>query len=57
MERIMTTGNLLYLAMSIGMFTIFSVVLAYQSWQQSKSGGEIISEPVRMEEAPERLAV
>jgi hypothetical protein len=31
----MTTGNMLYLAMAIGTFALLSVVLAYQSWQQS----------------------
>lgn len=32
----MTTGSVLYLLMSIAMFTAFSVVLAYQSWQQTR---------------------
>jgi hypothetical protein len=56
MERIMTTGNLLYLAMSIGMFATFSAVLAYQSWQQSKLGADKISAPAGMQEDPKRLA-
>jgi hypothetical protein len=32
----MTTGNVLYLAMSIGSFALFAVVLAYQSWRESQ---------------------
>jgi hypothetical protein len=36
----MTTGNVLYLAMAIGMFVVFALVLAYQSWQQSRLGSE-----------------
>ena len=32
----MTTGNLLYLAMTIGMFGVFALMLAYQSWRQSQ---------------------
>ena len=38
----MTTGNVLYLAMSIGMFLVFAVVLGYQSWQQSRLGPEVV---------------
>ena len=38
----MTIGNVLYLLMSIGMFAVFSVVLAYQSWQQSRVGPEVV---------------
>lgn len=38
----MTTGNVLYLLMSIGMFAVFAVVLAYQSWQQSRRGAEVV---------------
>ena len=34
----MTTGNMLYLAMAIGTFVLFSAVLAYQSWQAVPSG-------------------
>ena len=41
----MTTGNVLYLAMSVGMFGLFSAVLAYQSWQQSRQGPDMISAP------------
>jgi hypothetical protein len=37
----MSTGNLLYLLMTIGVFTGFSFVLAYVSWQQSKSGPDM----------------
>jgi hypothetical protein len=32
----MTTGSVLYLAMSIGGFVLFAAVLAYQSWQESR---------------------
>lgn len=32
----MTTGSVLYLAMSIGGFVLFAAVLAYQSWQGSR---------------------
>ena len=32
----MTTGNVLYLMMVIGVFMLFSAMLAYQSWQQSR---------------------
>jgi len=28
----MSIGNLLYLLMCIGVFTVFSAVLAYESW-------------------------
>lgn len=41
----MTTGNVLYLAMSVGMFGFFSAVLAYQSWQQSRQGPDMVSAP------------
>ncbi len=39
----MTTGSLLYLLLSIGMFTVLAVVLAYQSWQQSRMGPEMLT--------------
>jgi len=39
----MTTGNVLYLAMSIGMFVVFAVVLAYESWQDSRVGSDAVS--------------
>jgi len=32
----MTTGDMLYLAMVIGMFSLFAGVLAYETWQQSR---------------------
>jgi hypothetical protein len=32
----MTTGNVLYLVMVIGVFVLFSAVLGYQSWLQSR---------------------
>ncbi len=38
----MSTGNLLYLLMCIGMFAVFAVVLAYCSWQQSTLGPDMI---------------
>lgn len=38
----MTTGNVLYLLMSIGMFAVFAAILAYYSWQQSRQGPEIV---------------
>jgi hypothetical protein len=41
-ERTMTTGNVLYLLMSIGMFAVFAAILAYYSWQQSRQGPEIV---------------
>jgi hypothetical protein len=41
----MTTGNVMYLAMAIGTFVLFSAVLAYQSWQQSRVARDAISAP------------
>lgn len=41
----MTTGNLLYLMLCIGMFAAFSAVLAYESYQQSKLGPDIAPAP------------
>lgn len=32
----MTLGNILYLAMAIGVFGLFSAVLAYQTWLQTR---------------------
>jgi hypothetical protein len=32
----MTTGNVLYLALSIGSFLLFAAVLAYQSWREAR---------------------
>ncbi len=40
----MSTGNVLYLLMCIGVFASFAIVLAYQSWQQSKLGSEMIKD-------------
>jgi FtsH-binding integral membrane protein len=37
----MTTGSMLYLLMSTGMFVVFSAVLAYESWQQARLGPEV----------------
>jgi hypothetical protein len=39
----MTTGSVLYLLMSVGVFVLFSAVLAYQSWQQSRVAPEVAS--------------
>ncbi|HVY15624.1 MAG TPA: hypothetical protein VHB27_10360 [Rhodopila sp.] len=47
----MSTGNLLYLLMCIGMFTVFAIVLAYESWQQSKLGPDMLG-TVRAEPKP-----
>jgi hypothetical protein len=33
---IMTLGNELYLAMVVGVFVVFTAVLAYQTWSQSE---------------------
>jgi hypothetical protein len=50
----MTIGNVLYLLMSIGTFAILSAVLAYQSWNQSRLGPEMLttSPPVSHPEPP-----
>ena len=44
----MTTGNVLYLLMSIAMFVVLAGVLAYQSWKQSRLGPEMVttSQPI-----------
>jgi hypothetical protein len=34
----MTIGSALYLLMVIASFGVFSVVLAYESWQQGRAG-------------------
>ncbi len=41
----MSQGELLYLLMSIGAFTGFAIVLAIQSWQQSKTGPDMVDSP------------
>jgi hypothetical protein len=41
-ETIMTSGNLLYLLMCLGTFALFTAALAYESWQQSRLGREIV---------------
>lgn len=43
----MSTGNMLYLVLCIGAFTVFAVVLAYMSHQQTKLGPETIGGPAR----------
>ncbi len=43
----MTTGNVLYLMLCLGMFTAFALVLAYESWQQSRIGRDVVAEPDR----------
>jgi hypothetical protein len=52
----MTTGSILYLIMSLAMFAAFSIVLAYESWQQSRLGPDIISEPVAQPESHPAIA-
>jgi len=37
----MTTGNVLYLLMTVGTFAVFSATLAYRSLQQSRLGPEM----------------
>ena len=49
----MTTGNVLYLLMSIGVFGPFSAVLGYESWMQSRTETKV-PEPHR--ESQEKLA-
>lgn len=51
----MTTGNVLYLAMTIGMFGMFALMLAYQSWRQSALEVAMAGAPVERP-APQRLA-
>jgi hypothetical protein len=51
----MTTGNMLYLAMTIGVFVVLSAVLAYQSWQQSRLGPDMISQPAHHEDTHEAV--
>jgi hypothetical protein len=41
----MTTGNVLYLLMTIGTFVMFAAVLFYQSWQQSRRGPDVVPLP------------
>ncbi len=43
----MTTGDLLYLIMCLAAFGVFSTVLAYYSWQQSREGRKTVSAPER----------
>ena len=52
----MTTGNVLYLLMVIGMFVSFSAVLAYQSWQQSRLGREAMPAPAKSEHPHDAIA-
>jgi hypothetical protein len=44
-DRTMTTGNVLYLLMVVGMFMLFCAVLAYESWQQSRQAPETVHAP------------
>jgi hypothetical protein len=55
MERMMTTGNVLYLAMSIAMFVVFAGVLAYQSWQQSRLGPGTMPQPADRRDAGNKV--
>lgn len=41
----MTIGNMLYLAMAVGTFVLFSAVLAHQTWRQSRDARDAISAP------------
>ena len=41
----MSTGSVLYLVMVLATFGVFSAVLAYQSWQQSRQGPEMLPVP------------
>ncbi len=50
----MTTGNLLFLAMTLGVFTVFAAVLAYMSWQQSQMGPDTITTGVAAERPSEQ---
>jgi hypothetical protein len=52
----MTTGNVLYLLMSTGAFVVFSAVLAYQSWQQSRVGPEVVATQARRQDAHNAVA-
>jgi len=38
----MSFGNILYLGMATGITLVFSLVLGYQSWQQSRRGPEML---------------
>ena len=49
----MTTGNVLYLVMTIGMFGVFALMLAYQSWKQSQLGSDMIGTSTKRP-APQR---
>ncbi len=53
----MSTGNFLYLLMTIGSFVGFALVLAYQSWEQGKLGPEMLVEPVAEDAPAHALAV
>jgi hypothetical protein len=39
----MTKGEVIYLAMTIGMFVVFAGFLAYYSWQQSRMGPDMLA--------------
>jgi hypothetical protein len=41
----MSTGNVLYLLMTIGTFVVFAAVLGFQSWQQSRRGPDVVPLP------------
>jgi hypothetical protein len=40
-ETTMTLGNILYLAMAVGVFGLFSAVLAYETWWQSRTESKL----------------
>jgi hypothetical protein len=52
----MSTGNVLYLLMTVGSFVAFALVLAYVSWGQSKLGPEVLTEQAEQNEARHALA-
>lgn len=41
----MTTGSVLYLLMCIGAFAALAIVLAYNTWQQTRMGGDFGTAP------------
>ncbi len=52
----MSTGSLLYLVMVLAVFGLFSAVLAYQSWQQSRQGPDMLPAQHEHEETHHAIA-
>ena len=52
----MTTGSTLYLLMCLATFGLFSVVLGYYSWQESRPDRKAVSAPARQAEPHDTLA-